>query len=196
MPKKKNAAEKRRIKRKARKFAYEVVDAPFRIKGSLEDKRKQKKFEREIEKTVERFAGYFEKYIPERRQKEFESVITIIVNLIFLYMVNNVLSWNLPILAQEFSQVIWAFNLSIIVTIVVHILYLFAYSVRLGNAGELLQNLLGVLVLYLLYRVFPFAFSNSTLEAIMHIGLLLALVISALVVIFRFFKLLYSLAKY
>lgn len=88
-------------------------------------------------------------------------VLTIVVNAIVLYIVNNILGWDLlPFLTGDFASVLPLLQLSLLATIAVNVVYLsydeptFRSVMQLGLSG------ISLAVLLRLYDVFPFDFSG------------------------------------
>lgn len=97
---------------------------------------------------------------PSAAARRFGYLIAIAVNAALLYAVNNVLSWDVaPFLTDDLELAIPLINLSLIVTMVVNLTYVFFDSrwfksiTQIGLAGVSLAATVR------LYRVFPFDFS-------------------------------------
>ncbi|MGZ7117743.1 MAG: hypothetical protein ACXVHS_09920, partial [Methanobacterium sp.] len=90
-----------------------------------------------------------------------EYITAIIFGLIFLYIVNNLLNWNIYFITGALNQVLWIINLSIIVTIIGNILLL-AYSPQwFRHVIKIIINIISLISTYFVYIVFPFNFYNS-----------------------------------
>ena len=51
-------------------------------------------------------------------------VIAIAVNVVMLYVVNNLLAWDiLPFLTDDFGRVLWLIDISLLATIMVNLIY-------------------------------------------------------------------------
>lgn len=124
----------------------------------------------------------------EKEAKTSGFIGTIIVNIIILYIVNNLLSWNLIFIASSFQEVIWIFNISICATIVANLIFLAYHPGWFRSIIRIILNILGFLVCYYLYTIFPFIFSQPAYTIVVKILLILglvALVIATLVEIVR-----------
>ncbi|MFH0971851.1 MAG: hypothetical protein V1835_04770 [Candidatus Micrarchaeota archaeon] len=180
---------RRELKKNARQFAGEVVEAGRRIKGKLENKKKQRQMEGELDGAFERVKRIFEDAWPERKRQKFEYVVAIIANLIMIHIANNLLSWDVPYLTSSFIFVLWAFNLSFWAQIIANLFY-FLYDAKwFRNIGKLITDLLGLIAVYVLYVIFPFDFGATGIEGPMRLALFFAIVIIALAIVFRIFKL-------
>ena len=62
--------------------------------------------------------------LKEKEPKTSEFVFAIIANIILLYIVNSMLSWNLSFISLSFQEVLWIFNISIAATIIANIIFL------------------------------------------------------------------------
>ena len=92
-------------------------------------------------------------------------VIAIAVNVVMLYVVNNLLAWNiLPFLTDDFGRVLWLIDVSLLATIMVNFVYV-AYDQRwFRSLGQIGLNLISLVVAVRMYQVFPFDFSGSTFD--------------------------------
>jgi hypothetical protein len=126
--------------------------------------------------------------LEEKHPNRSEYVFGIIINLILFYIANNILNWNLSFIAPSFSQVLWAINLAIIVTIVGNIL-LIAYSVPwFRHLVKAVMNVFGFIAAYVFYTVFPLIFSQSYLYVLAKIILILILIVGFLSILFEIIK--------
>ena len=101
-------------------------------------------------------------------------IATIIINVIGLVILNTLPSWHLSFITDQFPTVLWAFNLSISATIVANALFLAYDAAWFKHIAQIALNGLAVVVLYTLYRVFPFAFGPLG-NQLGHIALLLCI---------------------
>jgi hypothetical protein len=92
-------------------------------------------------------------------------VIAIAVNVVMLYVVNNLLAWNiLPFLTDDFGRVLWLIDISLLATIMVNFIYLAYDQSWFRSLGQIGLNLISLVVAVRMYRVFPFDFSGSTFD--------------------------------
>jgi hypothetical protein len=90
-------------------------------------------------------------------------VIAIAVNVVMLYVVNNLLAWNLlPFLTDDFGRVLWLIDISLLATIIVNFIYLAYDQSWFRSLGQIGLNLISLVVAARMYQVFPFNFSGST----------------------------------
>lgn len=123
----------------------------------------------------DRNSGALKRFLKEKEPKKQEFVIAIIVNVILLYVVNNLVAWDISFIKSSFNDVLWILNISIVANIVANIIYLIYYYDWLKSLIQVLLNILGILVVYYLYVVFPFVFSNIWITWGLGIALILAL---------------------
>ncbi|MDI6643592.1 MAG: hypothetical protein QME14_00915 [Methanobacteriaceae archaeon] len=132
--------------------------------------------------------SFKERFFKEKEFKTSEFVGAIIVNIIFLYIVNNLLNWNLSFIAPSFSEVLSILNISIIANIMANIGFLVYQRGWFRSIVQIILNLIGFIVAYTLYTVFPFTFQSIwvtyALLLILIIGMV-GLVISSIYEILR-----------
>ena len=131
----------------------------------------------------------------EKPPNRSEYIFGIIINLILFYIANNILNWNLSFIAPSFSQVLWAINLAIVVTIIGNI-FLIIYSVPwFRHLVKAVMNIFGFIAAYIFYTVFPLIFSQSYLVVLAKIILILILVVSFLSIIFEIVKMIIGIVS-
>lgn len=129
------------------------------------------------------------RFLKDKEPKNPEFVFAIIVNIIFLYVVNNLVSWDISFITASFNDILWIFNISIIANILANIIFLLYYSEWLRAIIQVFLNILGFLVVYYSYVVFPFVFSSSWITYGLKFALILgmiALVIATFVEALKF----------
>ncbi|MGZ7119187.1 MAG: hypothetical protein ACXVH2_05730 [Methanobacterium sp.] len=118
-----------------------------------------------------------------------EYITAIIFGLIFLYIANNLLNWNIYFITGALNQVLWIINLSIIVTIIGNILLL-AYSPQwFRHVIKIIINIISLISIYFVYIVFPFNFYNSFINwgvSIFLILIMIGIVIAIIVEVYQF----------
>lgn len=102
-----------------------------------------------------------EKNTIKEKSKKSEYIATIIFNLIFLYIFNNLLNWHIYFVTNSFNEVLWIVNLSIIVSIIGNALLVVFDPVRFRHLVKIIINIVSFAAVYLVYEVFPFNFYNS-----------------------------------
>lgn len=91
----------------------------------------------------------------------FGYAIAVVLNVAMLIVVQNVLDWGwLPFLTEDFADVIPWISLSLVVSIVVNLVYQLTDTTVVKSTGQILSNLISIVVTYQVLTVFPFDFSN------------------------------------
>jgi hypothetical protein len=111
--------------------------------------------------------------------RQFGYIVAIIVNLVLLYVVNNLLNWHLPyisnVLTPAFANCLWAINLSLSVSIFINFLFL-AFDPRwFRHLMQVIQSVFGLISVFIFYSIFPLQIVNPAIEQLVHWGLLIAL---------------------
>jgi hypothetical protein len=96
----------------------------------------------------------------KRVGRRFGFGIAVVINVALLVVVQNLTSWDvLPFLTTEFDSVVAWISLSLIVGIVANFLYIVNDDQRLRSVGDLVTNLVSLVVTWRVFQVFPFDFS-------------------------------------
>jgi hypothetical protein len=111
-----------------------------------------------------------------KRERKSEYLVAIIFNLIFYYIVNNLLNWQVYFITNSFNEVLWIINLSIIITIIGNILLLLYSPERFRHVMKIILNMVSFIAVYFVYIVFPFNFYNSFYDWGFSILLILAMI--------------------
>ena len=133
--------------------------------------------------------NFLKNLLKEKEPKTSEFVGAIIANIILLYIVNNLLSWNLSFIAPSFQDVLWIFNISITATIIGNILFLIYHPGWFRSIIQIILNILGFTVVYYLYTVFPFILNNGWVIFAVKFALIVAMVVLVIVSIFEVVRL-------
>jgi hypothetical protein len=87
-------------------------------------------------------------------------VAAIVVNLVLLFVANNLLAWDLvPFLTDDFTRVLWLISISLLATIVVNLAYLWYDPAWFKSLCQIGLGGISMLVAIRTYQVFPFDFS-------------------------------------
>ena len=134
--------------------------------------------------------------MPERTQptggRRFGYFISIILNCLMLYSVNNLHLWNIPFLTDRFSECLWAVNLSIGVSIFMYVTFMVFDRRWFRNLMQAIANVFAFVSLYVFRQVFPLDIADSTARWV-NLGMVIILVIMALSV---FIELMHAVRNY
>ena len=122
--------------------------------------------------------------------KRFGYFMSIVFNFIMMYAVNNLLNWNAPYLTERFSECLWAFNLSLGVSIFIHFIFMVFDRKWFRSFMQALANVFSLVSVYVFREVFPLDLSES-MERMVNLGLVILLILillSILVELFNSFK--------
>ena len=116
-------------------------------------------------------------------------IVSIVIDLILLYVAQHLLDWNLPWIASTWSEVVWAVSLSLTISIVANALLLAYDQPWLRNSVEFVTIGVALLAGYWIYVVFPFDFgaewnslAHLVLAAVL-LGLAVATVVMAVMAV-------------
>lgn len=116
-------------------------------------------------------------------------IAAIIINIILIYVFNNLMNWGVPFLTERFSAVLWAINISLSATILANVIYLLADINWLRHTGEIILTALAIFVLFMILVIFPFTFAEESWAFWVRVGLIIAMVGTGIGLIVEIFKL-------
>jgi hypothetical protein len=87
-------------------------------------------------------------------------MVAVAINLAMLIVVENLLEWAwLPFLTEQFADVVPWIRMLLVLSIVGNVVYQLADSPLIKSTGQILINLVSLIVTYRILTVFPFDFS-------------------------------------
>jgi hypothetical protein len=123
----------------------------------------------------------------KEKNRKAEYIFAIILGLIFWYIVNNLLNWNIYFITNALNEVLWIVNLSIIVTIIGNVFLLVYDPNWFRHVTKIIINIINLIAAYFVYIVFPFNFYNSFLNWGLSIFLILVMIGIAIAIIVEFY---------
>ena len=118
-------------------------------------------------------------------------LVSIVIDVILLYVAQHLLDWNLPWVASTWSEVVWAVSLSLTISIVANALLLAYDQPWFRNSVEFVTTGVALYVGYWIYVVFPFDFGSQwnwlahlALAALL-LGLAVATVVTAVMTLVK-----------
>lgn len=120
------------------------------------------------------------------------SGVAVVINLALLIITDNLLDWGwLPFLTGEFAELVPWISVSLMLSIVTNLFYLFEDRLEVRAVGQILVNLVSIVVTYRILLVFPFDFDGYAFawEVIARIALVLAIVGAGIGILFESIRL-------
>lgn len=111
------------------------------------------------------------------RQRRAGYVAAIIINLILLYVANNLLAWRVPFITSEFVVPLQYLNISLIATAIANLLFFYYDPDWFLAISRTALNVIGVIVAYVFYTTFPFDFSSFGAEGLFTLLARIALIL-------------------
>lgn len=126
------------------------------------------------------------------RPRKSEYVIAIIINLILLYLANNLLTWDVPYLTRSFADTpLFVLNISIIATLAANMIFLVFDPAWFTALTRAVLNVISIIFLYVFLTVFPLnVFNESTIfwiKVVLALGIA-GTAIAFFVELYRFIK--------
>jgi hypothetical protein len=92
-------------------------------------------------------------------------VFAVLVNAALLLGINVWPEWDvLPFLSNDFSQVLVLVNVTLVVSVVANVVYLFKDTTRVKSLGDVVTLSVGLAAMVQIWQVFPFDFGGSTFD--------------------------------
>jgi len=116
----------------------------------------------------------------------------IIFDVIFLYVVNNLLTWGVPFLTESFDAVRWVISLSLVASMIGNLLLLIYDGRWFRHLAIMAMNVFSFVATYTLLIVFPFDFGGGPWSTLIWLFLVLGLIGIAIGTIVEFFKFIFG----
>jgi len=115
--------------------------------------------------------------------RRFGYFISIVVNFVILFAANNLHRWTVPFLTEDFSEALWAVNLSLGVAIFIHFIFMFFDRRWFKSFMQAIANVFSLISVYVFREVFPLELSDS-MHRMVNVGLiiLMGLIVLSVVV--------------
>ena len=110
------------------------------IKAEIKKERKEKKEKKQLSRGA-RNIGY---------------IVSIAVNIILIYIFNNLLNWHINFINESFISPLWVLNISFAAIILANIFYLIYDGMWFRSLCQVILNIISAAAIYTLYIVFPF----------------------------------------
>jgi hypothetical protein len=124
-----------------------------------------------------------------------EYIGSIIFNLLFLWIVNNIMAWHPGFIKDNFSVVIWILNVNIFIQIGGNVLMLLTGTSFIRYFSQVIMESASFVSQLVLFYIYPFDFSNFHglfwIDMILPILLIIGMVVSALKVISNIWKMIF-----
>ncbi len=119
-------------------------------------------------------------------------VISVVINVIALYVFQRIPSWNIDFLTESYSQVQATLITAVIIGIVGNIILVILPTSLMHYLFHSIFSFVSAYALYRLYTVFPFNFASTGagfLNTVVKIFLIISLVVTVIGLISNLFKL-------
>jgi hypothetical protein len=132
----------------------------------------------------------------DKEEKWYDYLFAILLNLILLYIANNLIYWNLSFIAASFSNVLWAVNFSLIVAVVANVSFILYDPRWFKICSKIIMNITALVAAFTLLTVFPFVINQFILVLGLKIILIIGILASVVSILFQIMKLAYLMASY
>jgi hypothetical protein len=136
-----------------------------------------------------------ERILSEKDPGRSSFIAAIIANIILYYIVNQIPYWNISFITPAWGSVLWAVNLSIVVSILGNIILLIYYRQWFRSIVKALMNVFVIYAIWVLYQIFPFNFTTPGLNLAVQIALIVLLILVMIATLVEIIKLVISVQK-
>jgi len=106
--------------------------------------------------------------------RQFGYIVSILFNIFFVYISNNLLNWNVSLFTDDFAKCLWAINLSLGVTIFINFIFIFFDRKWFKNFMQAFGNVFAFISAFVFWRVFPLNLTES-MASLVNFALIIAL---------------------
>jgi hypothetical protein len=122
-------------------------------------------------------------------------IVAIVVMIVLLYILRNVRSWGFTFLTEDFGKCLFFIELSIYVSIVAQVLFIFYDNRWFKHLAQGITNIAGAVALIMIYVIFPFDIEDGTWIRWIKIGLLVLFGITVITIFVELIKGIRDLGK-
>jgi hypothetical protein len=101
--------------------------------------------------------------------------IAMAVNIVLLYVLNNLRYMNITVITKEFTSCLWVINLSLSLSLIGNFIFLLYRPKWFFYLVQIILSALAIFAVYLVYTLFPFNLSAGNLENALKILLILVM---------------------
>jgi len=141
------------------------------------------------------FAGIKNSLLEDKKEKWYDYLIAILINLLFLYIANNLIYWNLSFIAASFGDVLWAINLSLIVAIVANVSFILYDHSGFKIVSKIIMSFTALIAAFTILTVFPFVINQFIIAVGLKILIIIGILAAVVSIIFQIMKMVYLIAS-
>jgi hypothetical protein len=108
------------------------------------------------------------------------SIGSIVTNALLLYAANHLLDWQFPWITPAWSDVLWAVDLTLEVSIVANVLFLMVDARWFRNLVGAISCAVAVMATWWLFIIFPFDFGSASVNNVVELALVAVLVVTGI----------------
>ncbi len=112
----------------------------------------------------------------DKKGRKSEYIAAIVVNIILLYIFNNLINWHVYFITNALNDILWIINAAIIVTIIGNIVLLVYNPGWFRHIMKIILNIVAIIAVYNIFTVFPFNFSSFLIDWSVTIALIFIMV--------------------
>jgi hypothetical protein len=115
----------------------------------------------------------------KRAGRRFGYGVAVVINVVMLIVAQYIYDWGwLPFLTVEFAEVVPWISLSLMTSVLANLGYQFNDAAPVKSTGQILVNLISIVVSYRIFQIFPFDFAGHDFNwaTVVRIVLILAMV--------------------
>ncbi len=132
--------------------------------------------------------GEPETLIIERRRRISEYVGAIVANGVLLFVLNNLLGWNVPFLTESYKNCLWAIDISLGAIIIVNFVFIFFDKDWFKHLLQVFTSIASFISLCVIHAIFPFEFANPAWYLALKIFLIVAMAVTGAGILYNIIR--------
>jgi hypothetical protein len=99
-------------------------------------------------------------------------IVTIFIDILLLYLFNNLIYFGIPWLTRDIVSCLWAINLTLGFGILGNFIFLLFHPLWFIHLIQAAINILAISAVLIVYKIFPFIIDNESIQSVIKILLI------------------------
>lgn len=115
-------------------------------------------------------------------------IVSVVVNGIFIFLLNYLPNWDIPFLNEYYTECLWAINLALGAIIISNFTFIFFNKKWFLHLLQVFTSITSFIAFYVINEVFPFILENDVWYTLLKVFLIAGMVISILSAIYNIIR--------